>query len=464
MIGKRHQKILPTILATILVIAVYAANAQLTNTAKIHNTGQVSTNKVWAKSGYWQDIQAAIDAVTAAGGGEVHIPEGTWNFVNVGESWTGARVVVPPGVSIFGAPTERTSGLPYDGVGQNPNDQVVEWKTVLVMPWDVPGTWGNIPTWFKLGDGSQDPNKPIRFSDIRLVGYRSFNSSSVTMHHGIEIYGVINFRIDHCYFEHMCGEAISIPNYYTQNFYSSGVIDHNYFVNIHGFDDLANYTNGNIGYGVRVGRSYLAPGEQPMPYEPKETMLGQYTNHTVFIEDSYFSKWRHVVASDHGGYYVFRHNTVENDFGHYSLDVHGLRDGESGYAGGQGAEIYHNKFLNCSDPNSVRGVFQDGGGYGVWFNNYIDTSYSSSGIALYSEDAVPSETWHLKDFYLWSTLGNWTPSWNGIPSGFNASRNVYADWYRPAYNSSDPRYPNVNSSWSIAGYTPYTYPHPLTLS
>jgi len=360
----KHQTILLAILATILIVATYAANAQLTNTAKIYNTGQVSVNKVWAKSGYWRDIQAAVDAVAASGGGIVYIPEGTWNFVNVGESWTGARVIVPPGVNIFGAPTERTSGLPYDGIGMNPNDQVVEWRTVLVMPWDVPGTWGSIPVWFQLGDGSQNPNKPIRFSDIKLVGYRSFNSSSVTLHRGIEIYGVINFRIDHCYFEHICGGAINIPNYYYQNFYCSGVIDHCYFVNIYGYDVLSNYTAGNIGYGVSIGRSYYAPGGQPMPYEPKENMLGKYTNHTVFIEDCYFSKWRHCVSSGHGGYYVFRHNTIENDFGHFSLDVHGLRDSEPGRAGGQGAEIYHNKFLNCSDQNSVRGVFQCGGGYG----------------------------------------------------------------------------------------------------
>jgi hypothetical protein len=69
----------------------------------------------------------------------------------------------------------------------------------------------------------------------------------------------------------------------------------------------------------------------------------------------------------------------------------------------------------------------------------------------------------LKDFYLWGNKGTWTPPFNGIPSGFDASRNVYADWSRTAYDSTNPSYPNVNSSWSIAGYKPYPYPHPLTL-
>lgn len=459
---KYSQVMLATLLLVFLVIGGYIVNAAPTITAKIYNTGQISTTTVYAKSGYWRDIQAAVDAVAAAGGGIVYIPEGVWNFVNVGESWTGARVVVPPGVSIFGAATRRTSGLSFEGIGQNPNDQVVEWRTVLVMPWDVPGTWESMPAWFMLGGNpSNYARKSIRFSDIKLIGYRSINSSSTTQHVGLLIVGVLDFRVDHCFFEHICGGAIAIPPYYDWNFYCSGVIDHCYFVNIHGYDNLANYKNGNIGYGIRVSRSYWAPGGQSMPYDPKENMLGQYTDHSVFIEDCYFSKWRHCVASGHGGYYVFRYNTIENDFGHFSLDVHGLRDTETGYAGGQGCEIYHNKFVNAVSTD-FRTIFQNGGGYGVWFNNYVDTSYRSDGIVLYNEDAVPSETWHLKDFYLWSKLGPWTPSWDGIPSGFSEDRNVYADWNRPAYNPSDPRYPNVNPSWSIAGYKPYAYPHPLT--
>ncbi|MEM2145830.1 MAG: hypothetical protein QW279_10745, partial [Candidatus Jordarchaeaceae archaeon] len=238
-ISKHNKIILRMILLTMLIIITCTANAQLTSTTIIHSTGQIITNRVWAKSGYWRDIQAAIDAVAAAGGGEVYIPEGTWNFVNVGESWTGARVTIPVGVSVFGAPTERDA-----------NGQVIEWKTVLVMPWDVPGDWYNIPIWFKIS-GNSNPNKRSRFSDIKLVGYRSLNPQSTTVHIGVEIEYVMNFRVDHCCFEHTCGGGVS-----TWGLACNGVIDHCKVYNIYGYDDLANGLNSNVGYGVEIHRDW----------------------------------------------------------------------------------------------------------------------------------------------------------------------------------------------------------------
>jgi hypothetical protein len=304
--------------------------------------------------------------------------------------------------------------------------------------------------WFKIV-GSNDPNEPSRFSDIKLVGYRSIDSSSITEHYSILVEDVRNFRIDHCYFEHVTA-GIDIWGYTT-----CGVIDHNRLVNIYGFDNLADYTKGNIGYGVKVGRGYYSTG---YGYESLMDVLGKYTDHSVYIEDNYFSKWRHCVASGHGVHYVFRYNTIDNDFGHFSLDAHGLRDTGANRWGTRACEIYENTLINAISTD-FRTIFQNGGGSGVWFNNYIDSTYRSDGIVLYVEDAVTSETWHLKDFYLWSAKGSWTSNWEGTPSGFTANRNVLADWDRDAGSPSDLDYPNVDPSWSIAGYKPYTYPHPL---
>ena len=168
-------------------------------------------------------------------------------------------------------------------------------------------------------------------------------------------------------------------------------------------------------------------------------------------------------------FYVFRYNTIDEDLGHYSLDVHGLRDTESGRAGGRGAEIYENTFTNVnqfipgtSSPD-YRSVMQNGGGCGVFFNNYIDTSYSANTIALYSEDEVSSDIWHLKDWHMWSARGPLNPPTSHNGDIFSSDRNVEAYWNRQAGTSSDPNYPNVDPSWSIAGYQPYQYPHPLTL-
>ena len=99
----------------------------------------------------------------------------------------------------------------------------------------------------------------------------------------------------------------------------------------------------------------------------------------------------------------------------------------------------------------------------MFFNNYIDTSYSANTIALYSEDEVASATWHLKDWYMWSAQGPLNPPTSQNGDIFSSDRNVEAYWSRQAGNSSDLNYPNVDPSWSIAGYKPYQYPHPLTL-
>jgi hypothetical protein len=287
---------------------------------------------------------------------------------------------------------------------------------------------------------------------------------------GISISNVMDFRVDHCCLEHICADGIA-----TGGLKCRGVIDHCSIYNIYGWDNLGGYTDSNVGYGIVVQRDYDSP------FDPTMSVLGQYTDYTIFIEDCYFSRWRHCVASGVGGYYVFRHNIVDYDLGHFSMDVHGVRT--SGYAGGRGAEIYENTFINVNQwipvttspfynvsrnsantsSSDYRDLFQDGGGCGVWFNNYIDTSYRSDAIALYTEDDISDPTWHLKDFCLWSTQGPWTPnSWNGPISGFSG-RNVAAYWSRSAGSYGDASYPNVDPSWSIAGYTPYPYPHPLTL-
>ncbi|MFX1536028.1 MAG: hypothetical protein ACFFDI_17570 [Promethearchaeota archaeon] len=419
-------------------ISISPVVSSLMDSVVIGSNGQIyyESNNVYASSGSAVDIQAAIDQVVAQGGkGSVHIPAGTFNFVEVGEPWQ--TVNIPAGVSLFGASNNR------DADGQN-----TEWRTVLVMPWDVPSG----SRWFAI-EGTGDETVVTRFSDIKLQGYRSTDSSSVTLHYAIRIDDVRDFRIDHCNFEH------TTNGIFIWGVNSRGVIDHNRLVNFYGFDNLGDYTASNIMYGVRMGRGFYSTG---YGYDALMNVLGKYTDYSVYIEDNYFSKWRHCISSNHGAHYVFRYNTIENDFGHFSLDVHGLRDLGEGRWGTRAAEIYENRLINAV-PTDFRTIFQNGGGSGVWFNNYIDSSYRNNGIVLYSEDAVTSETWHLKDFYLWSTKGSWVSSWSGIPSGFTADRNVLADWNREAYDPSNPLYPNVDPTWSIAGYKPYTYPHPLTL-
>jgi hypothetical protein len=405
-----------------------------------------------AASGSAADIQAGINAIVAAGGiGTVHVPAGTFNFYVYGQTW--ATINIPDGVNLIGAEPNAPDTSIKVGVSGAVLGVPSSWNTILVMPYEAGGV-----AWFTMGNGSQSTSLSSRFANIKLQGYRTTNTSSVSMNYGISIYGIINFRIDHCMFENIAGGAVAITTWYQQNMYCSGVIDHCNITNLVGYDDLANYVNSNIGYGVSVSRAYNPdPGfSQPMPFDQPMTMLGQYTNHTVFIENNYFSKWRHDVASGHSGYYVFRYNWINKDLGHFSLDVHGLRDSEYGRSGGQGAEIYENNFTAQTD---FHGVFQDGGGYGVFFNNVIDSTYQF--VTLYNEDAVASTTWHIMNFYMWANNGTWTPQITYPTSSISSDRNVTADWNRPAGTYGSASYPNVSSSWSIAGYVPYIYPMPL---
>jgi hypothetical protein len=381
----------------------------------INNTGQISISNITAKSGYWRDIQDAVNWVVAHSGiGNVYIPEGTWNFINIGESWTGARVTIPAGVNVFGAPTEKYA-----------NGTVKEWKTVLVMPSSV---WSDnedyIPAWFKIV-GNSEPNKSSRFSDIKLVGYRSINNSDPYMHYAIEVENVIDFRIDHCYFEHTtagvsCGSAYEKPTQFR------GVIDHCFFVNHYGV--IEPYEDKTIGYGVSVTIDW-----HYAVWDSIEQVLGHYNNYTVFIEDCYFEKWRHCVCANNGGHYVFRHNIIKNDFGFGSLDLHEKRTQTSARA----AEIYENQFLDSEDGQGDA-IWWRGGG-GVAFNNTV-SGYKT--FAYLVENAeYQNETFQPHDIWIWN---------NSIPANcilISADGDIKQD---RDYFLNAP-------SW----YTPYPYPHPF---
>jgi hypothetical protein len=429
MINKLQQTIFPLFLASILIIAVYVANAQITNVAKIRNTGQISTTKIWAKSGYWRDIQTAVDTVAAMGGGIVYIPEGTWNFVNKGESWRGARVACPAGVSIFGAPTER-----YE------NGSVKEWKTVLVLPWDMPSndTVG-VRTWFQFGTEGASVSKFTRFSDIKLVGYRYYNNSAKHFYVGVRIQNIIGFRVDHCHFQDVCGSGVTVDgdsnlNKPEINYMIKGIIDHCIFNNTVGI--VAPWESRTLGYGVSIGRG---GGWNFAYWESNSTkVLGQYTNYTVFIEDCYFSKWRHCVAVSAGAHAVVRYSTIKYDYAYGSLDLHGD-------SGGRAIEIY-----NCTIVNAVSGgggqIYATfiRGGAGVAFNNKVGGGTYQYFIYFSNENS--NSTFWINDWYVWNNtmlsgcteITEYDPN-NQITEGINYFR--YA------------------SSW----YTPYTYPHPLTL-
>jgi hypothetical protein len=420
------------------------------NSVIIGSSGQISIPTITAASGSAKDIQVAVDWVVAHGGiGNVYIPEGTFNFVEVGESWTGARVVIPAGVNLFGAPTERTNGLPYDGIGMNPNDQVVEWKTILRLPWDVPGSWqggtGNPPRngapispfWFKI-TGSGDPNKPSRFSDIKLEGYRVIDPDSKMILKALYIENVVDFRVDHVYFEGVAGGGVTTFGVSTR-----GVIDHSFFVNHEGYV-VADYADNTVGYGVQIDRAYGDYWEDDV-----SKVLGKYTNYTTFIEDSYFEKWRHVTASANGAHYVIRHSTIKDDFGYGSIDSHGRGYTENGVykqVGTRATEVYNNTIINA-----VRYPYGTAtrGGAGIAFNNTVGGGTYTMFFYMYNEAPEDASKLWIKDWWIWN---------NTMLAGCR----LIVKYEEPGREIIEGRDYFLHVPHTFT-YEPYPYPHPLTL-
>lgn len=361
---------------------------------------------VTAQSGSAQHIQDAVDEVAAAGIGNVCIPEGTFNFTD-GPPWQ--KVSAPAGVNIFGAPTERDA-----------DDQVIEWKTILVMPYEAP----NEIEWFDF-TGNGDPTKPSRFSDIQLVGYRAFDpNASYPEYWGVDMNDIIDFRIDHNFFHYITG-GLSIDS--VDDGDSSGVIDHNRFINEIGIP--AGYEQRTVGYGVHV-----SPGYHTTRWEPIDQVVGQYTSYTVFIEDNYFQGWRHVVSSGWGAHYVFRYNTIQYDFGYGSIDAHGVYE----IVGTRAIEVYNNELLDAEGGWVYDGIRIRGGG-GVVFNNTIDDSYVIF-IELQEEGSPP---YTVHDLYIWN---------NDVATGVIFISNAGGFVENEDY-----------FLYEKSGYVPYPYPHPLTL-
>lgn len=401
------------------------------------------------------DIQAAVDQVVASGGiGDVHIPEGTFNFVEPGEPWT--PVVIPAGVSLFGAPTERTSGQPEPAYGRSPNDQVVEWKTILVMPYDVPsGT-----NWFLL-QGNGDPNKLSRFSDIALKGYRSIDPTSTTMHNAMTIKNVVDYRIDHNLFEHTAS-GIWVGGYNLENTPNRGVFDHNHFVNDYGVVSVF-VADCTVTYGIGMGRVHSDYWDSDI-----SNILGKYLDYTIVIEDNYFRRWRHVTASNHGQHYVFRHNTIENDAGFGSIDGHGTYS----KVGTRAMEIYNNEIIdpvnagtyNSNTPKQYgKAVFWRGGG-GVFFNNYIRNygyiiefqAEDWSGVAPYT---YPHDVW------IWNNDDGGAILYSVSVPPVNEQEDFWVAgtsyWATPPQNTYPLELPKPGTGEPSVMYTPYPYPHPL---
>lgn len=400
-----------------LFFSISTTFSLIQSTAILQNLGRISSDIV-AASGSATDIQAAVNIAAASGGGKVFIPNGTWDFVAVGQTWR--TVTIPASVSVFGATTDKNS-----------TGYTNTWKTLLRIPWKVPTTPGAEPTFFTLASSSGNPLQ--RISDIEFVGYRDLNPSAVTestpcMYYGIQTEDAINFRIDHCYFRNLGEAGYRGP--------AQGLIDHCYFVNTVGapFGSNGDWDTRTVGYGINVwGGDTWDTNIQ--------NVMGKLSPYTIVVENSLFTRWRHCIDSNGGAHVIFRYNIIFNDTGYGSVDIH---ESSPPYMPARGDEIYGNQFLNPYFETNA--IWVRAGSAFVWNNTFVE--YGTSGgtcVGMFQNQANSMPAQQVHDTYIWS-------------NNFNGAPNTITVWY----GSNNPITQNVDyflyqPSW----YVPYQYPHPL---
>jgi hypothetical protein len=412
----------------------------------ISNSGQVSLNEVTAGSGSAADIQTAVNIVASRGGGKVYVPAGIWNFTPAGV-WT--TVNVPAGVNIFGAPNQRYA-----------NGSNVGWNTVLVQTWNVPS--GDLAPnavykdWFDVTGTTA-----TRISDLELRGYASVNTSfNSTIYYlvGISLTNVMDFRVDHMNFNNIRSGGVHVLTS-TANAPTRGVIDHCSFINTgdpypgYGTNVFLpgqnNYAHRTVDYAIMPYGNSL--NNALMWNSNIYDVLGHYTNYTTVIENNIFSEWRHDVSSINGMSYVFRYNIVYGEDSAGCIDGHGTYT----YVPTRSMEIYNNTFL---DPNRIYeiqpNVVNARGGGGVFFNN-SQRDYLIDIITVAEDKGAP-----FPQGIPGSSDCPWY-AWNNINLALTP------DNY--ARNGLHQQTPTLEIGLGIVkpsimpNYTPYPYPHPLTL-
>jgi len=389
--------------------------SSLMNTVVIESTGKISLFSITAKSGSPEDIQTAVNTVAAAGVGTVYVPAGTFH-------WNNQTVNSIGGVNIIGTGLAGNNGSSSGWLSNTAstilhNDYPAPFNPML----DIDGSNG----------------KPFRISGIQFEGNVTSSNddvvgSAVAIHNA-----AIDFRVDHCTFIDFPQTGIIAANTGTGTM--RGVIDHCTFDNP--YKDVYG-TPGQPGTGGMWGYGIIVQGLGWAWDLDIDHFLGKYETASsgfpiLYIEDNVFSRCRHCVASNQGAWYVARYNKISEERPHNfgSIDVHGSAGGDS--PGGRGLEAYNNTIVGSAGYDAAQAFWIRGGG-GVIFNNTMQNILY--GVTLAAD--APGTPYQVKDLYIW---GNTMDRGTLINNYAGYTENV--DYFL----------------YAKSGYTPYPYPHPLTL-
>jgi len=371
---------------------------------------------IFAESCSQSDVQTAIDSATD--GDTVVVPAGNC-------AWKSAVRFLNKQITIQGAGIDQTT-----------------------ITDETTSEWWQSPFWITGAEG-----KPFRITGFSFNGASDGNGV-------IHIDGTCReFRVDHCKFEDIEARAIDIFGY------TYGVIDHCEFL-------------GNISAGLRVADVNNGDDARLRPVD-----LG--TAHAVYVEDCTFAyddihNSQAAIDAQSGGCFVFRHNSVTRSF----VACHGT---ESGYPqrGVYYYEVYEN-VLSELEGYYVGMLFR--GGTGVIHNNSI-SGFSEAGIFLANYRTTdPYGEWGMCDgsssfdgneessgYPCVDQVGRGQESYNPPPGDSQALEAVYEwnnhtnggqniDCYvRSVYQAHIQENRDYFNDTQKPGYTPYTYPHPLTI-
>jgi hypothetical protein len=297
---------------------------------------------------------------------------------------------------------------------------------------------------------------------------------SVASDIGIEMVKCIDFVITRCRFENFGNGAVSVLH---EDNLASGLIYKCEFVhNCKGYDALG------LGYGVvvyGVNSQWIA--------DPK---FG--SGNFIFVEDNMFDYHRHSIAGGGCALYVFRYNTVKNNIAGntaHAIDAHEARlEAGGNYYSSRAIEVYNNSIVNTifrdgttNCPNGtpivagkspgwlVECAIRTRGGEAVIHDNYIEGYRFGVGLVTPKLSAYPSP--YQQGYLSASKYGAthtgvdgdkangdvfvWSDTYKSYAPG--NSQCVYFYNYTPDYIVAERDY----HLFAKAGYTPYTYPHPL---
>ncbi|GBE19289.1 protein metal binding site [archaeon BMS3Abin17] len=352
-----------------------------------------------------QNVQAAIDS--ANDGDTVLVPAGNC-------TWTNAVTISNKGITVQGAGIDKTT------ITDNTSSD-----------------WLKTPFWITSAEG-----KPFR-----ITGFTFTDTGSIIDYNGVIYVGgnCKDFRIDNNNkFINLNYHAIVI------NGYIYGLIDNNIFTNL---DNQP----------IRVD------GDNNDAWD-RTLSLG--TANAVYVEDNTFNSnvAKATIDMYKGARVVFRYNSITGSY----IMTHG-RD-TNNQRSVFSYEIYENSITTSN--SRYRGMFLRGG-TGVVYNNTFTGAYTRvmdmTNYCTCKDDGTTVCTWSMRctSYPCTDQLGRSTSQalepvyeWGNTFEGTDVDFSVYdfPGCSSPAVSDHIQENRDYYNDIQRPGYTPYTYPHPLTLS